>query len=880
MTLKSSSALEAPWKFLYYFAFVLVKNVVSYGFFVILISSDSSEESMKTFTARVILFGTIPTTIPPTTPTTDLPVIHDDTLLTPTISPTIPLVAPTIQYTSSFIDIDSSNSDNPDSPPSQDSPAILVLLGQPFPIVRPYRTQPDGVPIRVLKMPPRKRCRSTTSSVPVVLPVRGALSLVRADLSLPPKRIKDSDSVTDLEVSSEDGYEPYVPREVGLGVDFKDSYESYTEPDIDSDIQADINECIAYADTIRARGMDDRDVVETVAEEEVGEDVLDHVIVDGVVEVTYETLGGLRFHDHVVEILVHQIQVIEKDVLDHVIVDGVVEVTYETLGGLVQRFHDHVVEILVHQIQVIESKHRLQGYMITKVDLEVTTMTERISASEQDNTRLRGMLDVKSQRVDHEALKAYKAAKNPRTKAKIKNEQQDDHVKENVNNENGNGNGNGNPNVKNEGVVPVARECTYQDFVKCQPLNFKVMERVVGLTCWFDKMEIVFHISNFPPRYQVKYATCTLLDGALTWWNSHKRKIRVDDAYVMTWKALMKLMTEDVIRVANNLMDQKLKGYAINNAKNKRRNNVKRKAYAGVLPYYNKCRMHHERPCMATCGNCKKRPRHYRNECPKLKNQNRGNKIGNKTGNNEATARAYAIEEGGAVPDSNVVTADGRISKTNVILRGCTLGFLGHPFDIDLMPVELGSFNVIVGMDWLAKHNAVIVCDERIIRIPYGDEVLIIKGDGCKGGSKSKLSIISCTKTQKYIQKGCPVYLAQVTAKSHVIDSEGIYVDPAKIESIKDWASPKTPTKIHQFLGLAVLMQREKVIAYASHQLKVHEKNYTTHDLELGAYILDQKELNMRQRRLLELLSDYDYEFRSPRKDERGGGCLEPKGKD
>ncbi|GKE29777.1 hypothetical protein Tco_1445161, partial [Tanacetum coccineum] len=90
-----------------------------YGFFpVISISSDSSEESVGTSTTRVILFGTIPTTIPPTTPTTDLPVIHDDTLLTPTISPTIPHVAPIIQYTSPFIDTDSSDSDTPDSPPS------------------------------------------------------------------------------------------------------------------------------------------------------------------------------------------------------------------------------------------------------------------------------------------------------------------------------------------------------------------------------------------------------------------------------------------------------------------------------------------------------------------------------------------------------------------------------------------------------------------------------------------------------------------------------------------------------------------------------------------------------------------------------------------
>ncbi|GJT28619.1 putative reverse transcriptase domain-containing protein [Tanacetum coccineum] len=465
-------------------------------------------------------------------------------------------------------------------------------------------------------------------------------------------------------------------------------------------------------------------------------------------------------------------------------------------------------------------------------------------------------------------------------------------------------------------------------------------------------MKTMFHISNCPPRYQVKYASCTLLDGALTWWNSHKRIVGVDVAYVMTWKALMKLMTEvycprnkiqkmetelwsltvkgndltaynqrfqeltllctkmvpeeedkvekyigglpdniqgnviaaeptrlqDAIRIANNLMDQKLKGYAIKNAENTRRfdnnqrdnrgqqqqpfkrqnvngqnvaraytveNNVERRGYVRALPYCIKCRMHHEGPCTVKCGNCKRvghmirdckaivtatthrasvgnqigntcyecgRPGYYRNECPKLRKQNRGNKIGNKTGNNEAKAKAYAIGGGGgANPDSNVITgtfllnnryatmlfdsgsdgsfvsttfsalidvipstldtsyaielADGRISKTNVILRGCTLGLLGHPFDIDLMPVELGSYDVIVGIDWLAKYHAVIVCDEKIIRIPYGDEVLIIEGDGCNCGSKSKLSIISCTKTQKYIQKGFQVYLAQVTAK-------------------------------------------------------------------------------------------------------------------
>ncbi|GKB51344.1 hypothetical protein Tco_0902097 [Tanacetum coccineum] len=72
---------------------------------------------------------------------------------------------------------------------------------------------------------------------------------------------------------------------------------------------------------------------------------------------------------------------------------------------------------------------------------------------------------------------------------------------------------------------------------------------------------------------------------------------------------------------------------------------------------------------------------------------------------------------------------DGRISETNIVLRGCTLGLLGHPFDIDLMPLELGSFDVIISMDWLAKYHELIVCDEKVVRIPYGNEVLIIRGD-------------------------------------------------------------------------------------------------------------------------------------------------------
>nr|GEV97057.1 hypothetical protein [Tanacetum cinerariifolium] len=106
----------------------------------------------------------------------------------------------------------------------------------------------------------------------------------------------------------------------------------------------------------------------------------------------------------------------------------------------------------------------------------------------------------------------------------------------------GGGNGDGNPNMNVGGLMPVARECTYQDFLICQPLIFEGTEGFVGLTRWIEKMEIVFHISSYPPKYQVKYATCTLYNSALTWWNSHKRKIKTDAAYAMTWKEIMKLM--------------------------------------------------------------------------------------------------------------------------------------------------------------------------------------------------------------------------------------------------------------------------------------------------------------------------------------------------
>ncbi|GKB30892.1 putative reverse transcriptase domain-containing protein, partial [Tanacetum coccineum] len=123
--------------------------------------------------------------------------------------------------------------------------------------------------------------------------------------------------------------------------------------------------------------------------------------------------------------------------------------------------------------------------------------------------------------------------------------------------------------------------------------------------------------------------------------------------------------------------------------------------------------------------------------------------------------------------DYDVELADGRIVGLNTIIRGCTLNLLNHPFNIDLMPVELGSFDVIIGMDWLAKYHAVIICAEKIVRIPFGDEILIVRGDGSSNKHGTRLSIISCTKAQEYLAKGCHVFLANITATKDEDKSKG-----------------------------------------------------------------------------------------------------------
>ncbi|GKE66000.1 hypothetical protein Tco_1520161, partial [Tanacetum coccineum] len=236
--------------------------------------------------------------------------------------------------------------------------------------------------------PSRKRRRSPMTSVPTLPLVAGALSPVHADLIPSPKRIRSHESATDLEGCSEDSFEPYVPREVGLGDDVKDesskrSRSRGTDIKVDDDVErsdgmdinpveAIIEACFDFADIIRASRVDVRVKVVTVARDDVETSTRDPILVSNNGDTPY----------------------VVPEVIPEPAQEGAAGSTYETLGDLVQRFHDHAEAIPVHRIQVIEGVQREQGHRIIGVESAVTALTKRIAELERDNRRLRGTASV------------------------------------------------------------------------------------------------------------------------------------------------------------------------------------------------------------------------------------------------------------------------------------------------------------------------------------------------------------------------------------------------------------------------------------------------------------------------------------------------------
>nr|GEY34525.1 reverse transcriptase domain-containing protein [Tanacetum cinerariifolium] len=265
--------------------------------------------------------------------------------------------------------------------------------------------------------------------------------------------------------------------------------------------------------------------------------------------------------------------------------------------------------------------------------------------------------------------------------------------------------------------------------------KIKGLERAVGLIRWFEGTELVFSRSNCVEENKVTFATGTLTDDALSWWNEYAQPIGIEQANKITWIELKRLLTN--------------KAYAATPTENSRNCRNKEPATESNL-----------QPVSVTCHACKEKG-HYNYQCSKAKNNAHG--------------RTYLLRDKNAHRDPNVVMGtfllnqhlarvlfnsgaaksfesiylasmlnippvtldttydiemvDGNLVSTNTIIQGCTLTLLNKPFEIDLMPIKLGSFNVIIGMDWLSKYHAKILYDEKFVHIPINGETLIIQGD-------------------------------------------------------------------------------------------------------------------------------------------------------
>ncbi|GJZ29754.1 putative reverse transcriptase domain-containing protein [Tanacetum coccineum] len=431
-----------------------------------------------------------------------------------------------------------------------------------------------------------------------------------------------------------------------------------------------------------------------------------------------------------------------------------------------------------------------------------------------------------------------------------------------------NGDGSHSSHGDNRRNVQTARPCFYADFMKCQPLNFKGTEGVVGLTRWIEKMESVFNISGCAIENQVKFATCTLLGAALTWWNGQIRTLG-PEAYAMTWevkgndvpayterfqeltlictkfvanktekvdkyisglpdniygnvKSARPKTLDETIELANDLMDQKLRTYAERQSDNKRkaddssrnnhghqqqpfkRQNVakvynmgtgEKKPYGGSLPKCTKCHFHHNGPCTQKCHKCNK-VGHFARDCRSTGNTN----VANTQKGNGAAPKGNGCFECGAPghfkrdcpklknKDGGNGNAQGWVYAVgNAEKRG---NASGNP-----------DSNVVTGATLVARAPYRLAPSEMK---ELSEELQELSDKGFIRPSSSPW--------------GAPVF-APILALPEGSEDFVVYCEAS-----------------HKGLG-AVLMQREKVIAYASRQLKVHEKNYTTHDLELGSVL-------------------------------------------
>ncbi|GJW81609.1 reverse transcriptase domain-containing protein [Tanacetum coccineum] len=292
--------------------------------------------------------------------------------------------------------------------------------------------------------------------------------------------------------------------------------------------------------------------------------------------------------------------------------------------------------------------------------------------------------------------------------------------------------------------VQTARPCYYADFMKCQPLNFKGTEGVVGPEAYgmtrevlkredertskivlqgeIKKLEIeLWNLKvngNDVPAYTERFQELTLICTKFVANETEKVDKYInglpDNIYGNVKSARPKTLDE-TIELANDLMDQKLRTY------------VKGSLMGDLCPS--------APSAISTTMACAPRGA---TSVTKIRMEEMGM---HKAGSMQlGMPKRKEMHRETLMPMSS--RADGKLGQGRTpIIQGCTLNFLDHPFNIDLMPVEVGSFDVIIGMNWLRRCHAMVVCDEKLVQVPYGNETLTFGGNESSNGRESRLTV-------------------------------------------------------------------------------------------------------------------------------------------
>ncbi|GKB58610.1 putative reverse transcriptase domain-containing protein [Tanacetum coccineum] len=515
----------------------------------------------------------------------------------------------------------------------------------------------------------------------------------------------------------------------------------------------------------------------------------------------------------------------------------------------------------------------------------------------------------------------------------------------NVGNQNGNVvNENVQENVGNVIVNGNRVGCSYKEFLACNPKEYdgKV---VCCSTRWIRENGCL--CMDMSAAYQkVKYIAGSFVGKALTWWNSQIRMLSREVVIHEMVAAMEPKTIQKVVQISGALTDE-----AVRNGSIKK---VEKRGNVGEPSKDRSGRDDNKRTrtvnIFATTVNPIGRENTGHEAGRNHPNQVMLNNGGQGRGNqgNQARGRAFMLGAEEARQDPNIMTGlepsdlgfryeieitSGQLVEIDKVIKGCKLEIEGHVFDIDLIPFRHESFDVIIGMDWLSNNKAKIICHEKkqdeIVMVRDFPEVFpddlsgllpiqeiefrieLIPGATPVAKSLYRLAPYELEELSgqlkelqdkcfitKFFALGSVGVLREVQFLVHVINGNGIHVDPSKIKAVKNWKAPRTPTEGEEQeltfqtlkdklcnapvlalpdgpedfvvyfdaseIGLGhVLMQRGKVIAYASRQSKIHEKNYTTHDLELDVVVFALKiwRYYLYEIKSIELFSDYDCEI-------------------